>query len=75
MISWTGTIKKYKVKKKKLQENLNVGKKVLVLAKIIRKKSAPGKLYKQSVQNIAYFNKDQTFAIRTKQKLDKIVYY
>ena len=47
----------------------------MVLAERIRKKSAPGKFYKQSVQNIACFNKEQTFVIRTKQKIDKIVYY
>ena len=62
-------------KKKKLQENLNVGEKVLVLAERIRKKSTPGKFYKKSVQNIAYFKKEQTFIIRTKQKINKIVYY
>ena len=75
-IRWTGTIKKNAgQKKKKLQENLNVGEKVLVLAERIRKKSTPGKFFKKSVQNIVYFNKKQTFIIRTKQKIDKIVYY
>ena len=45
--------KKYTQKtKKNLRENLNVGEKVLVLAERIQKKSAPGKFYKQSVQNI-----------------------
>ena len=33
------------------------------------------KIYIQSVQNIAYFNKEQTYVIKTKQKIDKIVYY
>ena len=33
------------------------------------------KIYIQSAQNIAYFNKEQTYAIKTKQKIDKIVYY
>ena len=56
------------MKKKKPRENLNVSQNVLVLAERIRKKSAPGKFYKESVQNIAYFNKEQTFVIRTKQK-------
>ena len=44
-------------------------------AERIRKKSAPGKFYNQAVQNIAYFNKEQTFVTRTKKKIDKIVYY
>ena len=67
--------KKYSAKRRKLRENLNVGERVLVLAERIKKKSAPGKFYKQSVQNIEYFNKEQVFAIRTKQKIDKITYY
>lgn len=46
-----------------------------VLAKKIRKKSAPGKLYKQSVQTISYFNKDTAYTIRKKQVIDGIRYY
>ena len=67
--------KKYDRKKKKLRENLNINKKVLVLAERIRKKSAPGKFYKQSVQNISYFNKEKIIFNRKKQKTDKISYY
>ena len=67
--------KKYDRKKKKLRENLNINKKVLVLAERIRKKSAPRKFQKQSVQNISCFNKEKVFFIRKKQKLDKISYY
>ena len=50
--------KKYLKKRKKLREDLNIGEKVYVLAERIRKKSAPGKFYKQSVQNISYFSKE-----------------
>ena len=76
MIGWTGmTEKKYSAKRRKLQENLNVGERVLVLAERVKKKSAPGKFYKQPVQSIAYFNKEQVFAIRTKQIIGKISYY
>ena len=67
--------KKYDRKKKKLRENLNINKKVLVLAERIRKKSALGKFQKQSVQTISYFSKEKVFFIRKKQKLDKISYY
>ena len=67
--------KKYKAKRRKLRENLSVGEKVLVLAEGIWKKSAPGKFYKQSVQNISYFNEEKTFSIRKNQKIDKIDYY
>ena len=52
-----------------------IGKKVLVLAERIKKKSAPGKFYKQSVQNIVYLNRERTFSIRKKKKIDKINYY
>ena len=67
--------KKYSRKRKKLRENLNIGEKVYVLAERIKKKSAPGKFYKQSVQNISYFNKDTVFIIRKKQTIDGIKYY
>ena len=46
-----------------------------MLAEGIRKKSAPGKFSKQSVQNISYFPKEKIFFIRKKQKIDKISYY
>ena len=67
--------KKYARKRKKLRENLNIGEKVYVLAERIRKKSASGKFYKQSVQNISYFNKDTVFTIRKKQTIGNIRYY
>ena len=66
--------KKYKVKRIKFRESLDIGDKVLVIGVRIRKKSAPGKFYKQSVQSISYFNKEKTFSIRKKQKIDKIDY-
>ena len=56
--------KKYSSKKKQSRENLSIGEKVYVLAERTRKKSAPGKFYKQSVQNISYFNKEKIFTIR-----------
>ena len=67
--------KKYLRKKKKLRENLDVGEKVYVLAERIKKKSAPGKFYKQSVQNISYFNKENIYKIRKKKLIDGIRYY
>ena len=39
--------KKYDRKRKKLRENLSIGERVYVLAERIKKKSAPGKFYKQ----------------------------
>ena len=67
--------KKYDKKRKKPRENLNIGEKVYVLAERIKKKSTPGKFYKQSVQNISYFNKYTVFTIRKKQNIDNIMYY
>ena len=46
-----------------------------MLAERIKKKSAPRKFYKQSVQNITYFNRDKIFSIIKRQKIDKINYY
>ena len=43
-----------------MQENLNIGKKVLLLAKIVRKKLVPDKFYNQTDQTIPYFNKSGT---------------
>ena len=48
-------------KERKLHENLNIGEKLLILVKRIKKKSAPGKFYKEAVQNISYFNKKNDF--------------
>ena len=61
-------------KRKKLREDLNIGEKVYILAERTKKKSTPGKLYKQSVQNISYFNKDVIYTIR-KKHIDNIRYY
>ena len=65
--------KKYRAKIRKLRENLNIGKKVLVLAERIQKKSAHEKFYRQSVQNFSFFNKEKTFAIRKKPKTNKLI--
>ena len=47
--------KLYSRKKKKLRADLAIGENVLLLAERIKQKSAPGKLYKSSVQNIYFF--------------------
>ena len=62
-------------KRKKLREELLNGIKELFLAKRIKKKDATGKFYKQSVQNISYFNKDRTFIIRKIQPIGGMKYY
>ena len=67
--------KKYRAKKKKLCKDLDVGKKLLILAERIRKKSVSGKFYEQTIQNIPYFNKKETITIRNRQKIDKTPNY
>ena len=61
MTDQTGAINRNVILTKK--QNLNINKKVLVLAERIRKMSAPGNFYKQSVQHISYFNKEKVFFI------------
>ena len=58
-----------------MRTGLSIGERVYVLAERIKKKSAQGKFYKQSVQNISYFNKEKMFVNRSKQTIDKITYY
>ena len=70
-----GYVRKYSTKKKKLRNELFVSEKVFVLAERIKKNTAPGKFYKQSVQNISYFNKNRTFTIRRIRPIDGIKYY
>ena len=67
-------VMKYSAKRKKLRERPFVGEKVLVLAERFKKKAAPGKFYKQSAQNVPYFNKDKTFIIRKILTVDDIKY-
>ena len=67
--------RKYLRKRKNLRDKLNTAERVYVLTERIKKKSAPGKFYKQSVQNISYFNKDTIFTVRKKQTIDEITYY
>ena len=65
----------YKWKRKRLREKLDVGERVYVLAERIKKKSAPGKFYKETVQNITYFNKETIYIVRKRKRIDNINYY
>ena len=67
--------KQYSAKRKELREELLIGEQTLVLAERIKKKAAPGKFCKQSVQNISYFNKDRAFIIRKLKPINGIKYY
>ena len=43
---------------------MTVGEKVLVLAERLRKKDAPGNLYKSTTENISIFNREEIFIVR-----------
>ena len=49
---------------KKLRSPLTVREKVLVLAERLRKKDAPGNLYKSTTENISFFNREEIFIVR-----------
>ena len=57
-------------RKRTLRNPLNLDKKVLVLAERLKKKDAPGNLYKASTDNIIY----RTFAIYRRAKLENGTY-
>ena len=46
--------------KRKLREPLLLGEKVLVLAERLKKKDAPGLLFKSTTENISFFNRKET---------------
>ena len=53
---------------------LNLDKKVLILAKRLTKKDAPGNLYKASTDNMPFFNRDIIFTIYKRAKLNNGTY-
>ena len=61
-------------RKRKLRSPLNLDEKVLVLEEILKKKDAPGSLYKASTENIPFFNRDRIFPIYKRAKLENGVY-
>ena len=57
-------------RKRKLRSPLNLDQKVLVLAERLKKKDAPGNLYKASTDNMAFFNRNRIFTIYKRVKLN-----
>ena len=47
--------------KKALRSPLNLTKKVMLLAERLRKKDAPGRLYKSSTENMPFFNRNNFY--------------
>ena len=56
-------MKKLIKKKRKLREPLEIDEKVLVLAERIKKKDAPGVLFKSTTENIPFFNRNEIFKV------------
>ena len=61
--------------KRKLREPLKIDEKVLILAERIKKKDAPGLLFKSTTQNIPFFNKKEIFTIRKYNLVDNVYNY
>ena len=57
-------------RKRKLRSPLNLDQKVLVLAERLKKKDAPGNLYKASTDNMPFFNRNRIFTIYKRVKLN-----
>ena len=57
-------------RKKTLRSPLNLTEKVLVLAERLRKKDAPGRLYKGSTENVPFFYRNRIFTIYKRAKLE-----
>ena len=53
-------------KRRKLRVPLDTGEKVLVIPEHLKKKDAPGVLYKISTENKSFFNKNEIFKINNK---------
>ena len=61
-------------RKRKLRSPLNLDERVLVLAERLKKKDAPGNLYKASTDNIPFFNRNRIFTIYKRAKLNNGTY-
>ena len=57
-------------RKKQLRSPLNIGEQVLILAERIKKKDAPGFLFKASTENRPFFNREHIFTIIKRSKLN-----
>ena len=62
-------------KRKKLREPLHVSDRVLILASRLKKKDAPGVLYKSTTENKPYFSRKQVYVIKKVVKIDNTYNY
>ena len=61
--------------KRTLRSPLDIGDKVLILAEHLRKKDAPGKLYKSTTENRPFFNRNRIFTINKRVRVGDNTYY
>ena len=61
--------------KKKLREPLVIGEHVLILASRLKKKDAPGFLYKSTTENKPFFSKKQIYIVKKIVKVNNIFNY
>ena len=61
-------------KKRTLRIPLETSEKVLVLAERLRKKDAPGKLYKSTTENRPFFNRNRIFTINKRVQIGDGIY-
>ena len=66
--------KKIDRRKRTLRSPLDLDEKVLVLAERLKKKDAPENLYKASIDNILFFNRDRIFTIYKRAELNNGTY-
>ena len=62
-------------RKKKLREPLTIGERVLILASRLKKKDAPGVLYKSTTENKPFFSKKQIYIVRKVVEVSKTFNY
>ena len=62
-------------RKKKLREPLVIGEHVLILASRLKKKDAPGFLYKSTTENKPFFSKKQIYTVKKIVKVNNIFNY
>ena len=61
-------------RKKRLRDPLELGETVFIFTELLRKKDAPGRLYKSTRENKSFFNRDRTFIISERSKLNNSNY-
>ena len=59
---------------RRLRDPLEIDEKVIALAERLRKKDAPGRLYKSTTENKTFFNRDRIFTISARSKLNNGTY-